>query len=141
MTAPAAGSNAPPLDISAEPRPSCEQRRDVARSRVMRLLLGLTFGVSAAIALAPLAQGDPVTPNGDEAGFLSSLRGAGISYSTPEAAITFAKSVCVSLGDGEVGPQMVDELKSQNPGLTNDQAASFLAIAAKYYCPQRINHA
>ncbi|HET9889144.1 MAG TPA: DUF732 domain-containing protein [Mycobacterium sp.] len=107
----------------------------------MRLFWALSVGVSAAIAMAPLAQAEPVTPGGDEAGFLSSLRGAGINYSTPEAAITFAKSVCVSMGDGEVGPQMVDELKSQNPGLTNDQAASFLAIAAKYYCPQRLNHA
>jgi hypothetical protein len=34
---------------------------------------------------------------------------------------------------------MVDELKSQNPGLTNDRASSFLAIAAKYYCPQQLN--
>ncbi|OBK70602.1 DUF732 domain-containing protein [Mycobacterium sp. 1165178.9] len=105
----------------------------------MRLLLTLSVGVSAAIGMAPLAQGDPVTPGGDEAGFLASLRSAGITYSTPEAAITFAKSVCVSMGDGEFGPQMVDELKGQNPGLTNDHATSFLAIAAKYYCPQQLN--
>lgn len=105
----------------------------------MRLPLALSIGVSAAIALAPLAQGDPVTPGGDEAGFLASLRSAGITYTTPEAAITFAKSVCVSMGDGEFGPQMVDELKSQNPGLANDHATAFLAIAAKYFCPQQLN--
>ncbi|CAM3324829.1 DUF732 domain-containing protein [Mycobacterium colombiense] len=103
------------------------------------LLLVLSVGVSAAIGMAPLAHGDPVTPGGDEAGFLASLRSAGITYATPEAAITFAKSVCVSMGDGEVGPQMVDELKSQNPELTNERATSFLAIAAKYYCPQQLN--
>ncbi|OSC29364.1 glycine cleavage system P protein [Mycobacterium vulneris] len=105
----------------------------------MRLLLVMGVGVSAAIAFAPLAQGDPVTPNGDEAGFLASLRSAGITYTTPEAAIKFAKSVCVSMDNGEVGPQMLDELKSENPGLTNDHATSFLAIAAKYYCPQQLN--
>lgn len=105
----------------------------------MRLQLALSVGVSVAIGMAPLAHGDPVAPNGDEAGFLASLRSAGINYSTPESAITFAKSVCVSMGDGEAGPQMVDELKSQNPGLTNDHATSFLAIAAKYFCPQRLN--
>jgi hypothetical protein len=105
----------------------------------MRLMPALVVGVAAAIGMAPLAQCDPVTPGGDEAGFLASLRSAGITYSTPEAAITFAKSVCVSMGNGEYGPQMVDELKNQNPGLTNDHATSFLAIAAKYYCPQQLN--
>ncbi|OBH48112.1 DUF732 domain-containing protein [Mycobacterium mantenii] len=105
----------------------------------MRLQLALSVGVSAVIGLAPLAHGDPGTTGGDEAGFLASLRNAGITYSNPEGAIKFAKAVCVSLGNGEFGPQMLDELKSQNPGLTNDHATSFLAIAAKYYCPQQLN--
>lgn len=102
----------------------------------MRLLLALSFGVSAAIAMAPLGHGDPGV---DEAGFLASLRSAGVTYATPDGAIKFAKAVCASMGNGEVGPQMVDELKSENPGLTNDHATSFLAIAAKYYCPQQLN--
>lgn len=105
----------------------------------MRFFWALSVGVAAAIGMAPLAQGDPVTPGGDEAGFLASLHSAGITYSSPEWAIKFAKAVCVSMSDGEPGPQMVDELKSQNPGLTNDQANSFLAIAAKYHCPQQLN--
>ncbi|OBJ80588.1 DUF732 domain-containing protein [Mycobacterium colombiense] len=103
----------------------------------MRLLLALSVGVAAAIGMAPLAHGDPGSV--DEAGFLASLRSAGVNYSTPEGAIKFAKAVCVSMANGEVGPQMVDELKSENPGLTNDHATSFLAIAAKYYCPQQLN--
>lgn len=106
----------------------------------MRLLLALGVGVSAAIAMAPLAHGDPAAaPGVDEAGFLASLRSAGITYSTPDGAIKFAKAVCVSMGNGEFGPQMLDELKSENPGLTNDHATSFLAISAKYYCPQQLN--
>ncbi|OMB98894.1 glycine cleavage system P protein [Mycobacterium colombiense] len=105
----------------------------------MRLLPALSVGVAAAIGMAPLAHGDPGTPGVDEAGFLASLRSAGVNYSTPEGAIKFAKAVCVSMANGEVGPQMVDELKSENPGLTNDHATSFLAIAAKYYCPQQLN--
>lgn len=104
----------------------------------MRLLPALGVGVSAAIALAPLTHGDPAAPGVDEAGFLASLRSAGITYSTPDGAIKFAKAVCVSMGNGEFGPQMLDELKSENPGLTNDHATSFLAIAAKYYCPQQL---
>lgn len=100
----------------------------------MRLLLGV--GVAAAIALAPPAQADPGV---DEAGFLASLRSAGIGYATPQGAIKFAQAVCASMGNGESGPQLLDELKSQNPGLTRDHATSFLAIAAKYYCPQQLN--
>lgn len=105
----------------------------------MRLLLALCVGVWAAIGLAPLTHGEPGTTGGDEAGFLASLRSAGITYSTPDGAIKFAKAVCMSMGNGELGPQMMDELKSQNPGLTNEHATSFLAIAAKYYCPQQLN--
>jgi hypothetical protein len=105
----------------------------------MKMLLALGVGVSAAIVLAPLAHGDPAATGGDEAGFLASLRSAGITYATPDGAIKFARAVCVSMGHGELGPRMVDELKSENPGLTDDHATSFLAIAAKYYCPQQLN--
>lgn len=104
----------------------------------MRLSPALGAVAVAAMVLAPPAHGDPAT-TGDEAGFLASLRSAGITYATPDGAIKFAKAVCVSMGNGEWGPQMVDELKSENPGLTNDHATSFLAIAAKYYCPQQLN--
>lgn len=105
----------------------------------MRLLLALSVVISAAIGMAPLAHAHPGTPEADEAGFLASLRSAGITYSTPGGAVKFAKAVCVSMDNGEFGPQMLDELKSENPGLTNDHATSFLAIAAKYYCPQQLN--
>lgn len=104
----------------------------------MRLLLALA-GISAVLALAPPAHGDPDSSGDDEAGFLASLQSAGITYTTPEAAVQFARAVCVSMGNGERGPQMLDELKTQNPGLTTDHASSFLAIAAKYYCPQQLN--
>lgn len=106
---------------------------------MMKPLLALAVWVSAAIGLAALATGDPGTTSGDEAGFLASLRSAGITYATPDAAIKFAKAVCVSMGNGEMGPQMLDELKRENPGLADDHATSFLAIAAKYYCPQQLN--
>ncbi|MEB4210015.1 DUF732 domain-containing protein [Mycobacterium sp. 94-17] len=103
----------------------------------MRPLSALSIVVSAAIGVAPFSDADAGPPGGDEAAFLTSLRSAGITYSTPDGAIKFAEAVCASLGNGELGPRMVDELKSENPGLTNDHATSFLAIAVKYYCPQR----
>ena len=104
----------------------------------MRLLVAL-IGAWAVIGFAAPAYGDPGTGGVDESSFLASLRSAGITYKTSDAAVQFAQAVCESMGNGEYGPQMVDELKAQNPGLTTDHATSFLAIAAKYYCPQRLN--
>ncbi len=104
----------------------------------MRLLLAL-LGVCAVIGLAWPAYGDPETTGADDAGFLALLRSAGITYNNAERAIAFAKAVCGSMGNGELGPQLVNDLKTANPGLTTDHATSFVAIAAKYYCPQRLN--
>lgn len=104
----------------------------------MRHLLVLV-GVWAAVALAPPAYGDPDAGT-DEASFLASLRSAGITYKTSDAAVQFAEAVCRAMDHGELGPQMVDELKSQNPGLTTDHATSFLAIAATYYCPRQLTN-
>lgn len=103
----------------------------------MRLMVAV-IGVCAVIGLAAPAHGDP-DGGVDEASFLASLRSAGITYKTPDAAVQFAKAVCESMGNGEYGPQMVSELQAQNPGLTADHATSFLAIAAKFYCPQKLN--
>ncbi|HEY3996015.1 MAG TPA: DUF732 domain-containing protein [Mycobacterium sp.] len=100
----------------------------------MRLLLALA-GFSVVLGVAPSAHGEPDV---DETGFLASLQSAGVNYSTPDGAVKFAKVVCKSMGNGEWGPQMINELKYQNPGLTTDHATSFLAIAAKFYCPQQL---
>ncbi|MGB8388437.1 DUF732 domain-containing protein [Mycobacterium sp.] len=103
----------------------------------MRMLLAL-LGVSAAIGLAPSAYADPDTGGTDDAGFLASLQSAGITYQNADGAIAFAKAVCGAMGNGKQGPQLVSDLQTDNPGLTSDHAASFLAIAAKYYCPARV---
>lgn len=110
----------------------------MGQSRAMKQLLAL-IGISAAIGLAAPAYGYPDAGGTDEASFLASLRSAGITYKTPDAAVQFARAVCQAMGSGELGPQMVNELKSQNPGLTTDHATSFVAIAATYYCPQQLN--
>jgi Protein of unknown function (DUF732) len=100
----------------------------------MRLLIAL-LGVSAMISLATPAYGSP-DDGFDDAGFLATVRDAGINYNSSDQAIAFAKAVCGSMGNGKSGPQLVQDLKSNNPGLTTDHAALFVAISAKYYCPQ-----
>ena len=104
----------------------------------MRLLPTL-IGMSALIALASPAYGEPATNAADDAGFLASLRSAGLTYSDSGGAIAFAKAVCGSMGKGEMGPQLIGELQAGNPALTTDHAASFVALSAKYYCPEQLN--
>ena len=103
----------------------------------MRLLPTL-IGISALIALASPAYGEPATNASDDAGFLASLRSAGLTYTNSDRAIAFAKAVCGSMGNGEMGPQLVSELKPIIPRLTTDHAASFVALSAKYYCPEQL---
>jgi uncharacterized protein DUF732 len=102
----------------------------------MRLLPGL-LGVSTLIGLAPPAYGDPVQ-GFDDVGFLATVRDAGINYTSSDQAIAVAKAVCGWIGNGKSGPELVHDLQRNNPGLTTDHATLFLAISAKYYCPQRL---
>jgi hypothetical protein len=107
----------------------------------MRMLLAV-LGVSAAIGLAAPAYGDPFDDGGgDDAGFLSALRQAGIGYSSPDRAIRSAKSVCGCLNKGESGLELVHDVKAYNPGFDMESASNFAMISAKFYCPQQLSKA
>jgi hypothetical protein len=97
------------------------------------------IGVSVMVALASPASGEPTANGPDDAGFLASLRSAGLTYTDSGRAIAFAKAVCGSMGKGEMGPQLISELQTDNPALTTDHAASFVALSATYYCPEQLN--
>lgn len=102
----------------------------------MRLLLTLV-GVCAAIGLAVPAHGDP-DGGSDDAGFLATVRGAGITYTDPGQAVAFAKAVCGLINAGKSGSELVHDLQRNNPGMTTDHATVFVGISAKYYCPQQL---
>ncbi len=102
----------------------------------MRLLLPL-LGVSTMIGLAAPAYGNP-DDSFDDAGFLATVRDAGLNYTSSVQAIAFAKGVCGSIGSGKTGPELIHDLQNNNPGLTTDHATLFVAISAKYYCPQQL---
>lgn len=104
----------------------------------MRVLPTLV-GLSVMVAFASPAYGEPTANGTDDAGFLASLRSAGLTYTDPGRAIAFARAVCGSMGNDEMGPQLISELQTENPALTADHAASFVAISAKYYCPEQLN--
>jgi Protein of unknown function (DUF732) len=101
---------------------------------VIRLLPAL-LGVAAMVGLAAPAYSNP-DDGLDDAGFLATVRDAGLNYASSDQAIAFAKGVCGSMGSGKSGPQLIHDLQNTNPGLTMDHAALFVAISAKYYCPQ-----
>jgi hypothetical protein len=87
------------------------------------------------VGLATPAYGNP-DDGFDDVGFLATVRDAGLNYANSGQAIAFAKGACGSMSSGKAGPQIIHDLQNTNPGLTTDHAALFVAISAKYYCPQ-----
>ncbi len=106
----------------------------------MRLLLAI-LGVSTMIGLAAPAYGDPPPVEGDDAGFLAALQQAGISYSSPDAALGAGKAVCHCLNNGESGLELVHDVTMHNPGFDMESASNFALIAAKFYCPHQLSKA
>ncbi len=104
----------------------------------MRPLVAL-LGVCVVLGLAAPAYADPDSGAPDDASFLASLRSAGVIVANPTQAIAIGHSVCGQMGKGKSGPQLVADLQIDNPGLTTDHASVFVALAAKFYCPQQIN--
>ncbi len=104
----------------------------------MKALLAV-LGICTAIGLAAPVHGDPGDGGGDDVGFLSALRQAGISYPSPDRAITSAKAVCGCLNNGESGLELVHDIKAHNPGFDMEIASDFAMISAKFYCPQQLS--
>lgn len=106
-------------------------------SRSIRLLIAMIC-VCLMIGLAVPANGDP---GGEDAGFLTALRQAGITYSNPAQAIGAAQAVCTCLDEGESGLEVVHDVKSHNPGFDMEDASRFALISAEYYCRQQLSKA
>lgn len=105
----------------------------------MKLVLTL-FCFAAMIGVAAPAHADPPVA-GDDGGFLAALHQVGIGYASPDAAVASAKAVCTCLNNGESGLELVEDVKTHNPGFDLEGASHFAMIAAKYYCPQQLSKA
>ena len=108
------------------------------RGRAITSLVAL-FGAAGVLGFAAPAYADPAEGT-DDVGFLATVRDAGLTYSNPGQAIAFGKTVCGWIGAGKPGPELVQDLQKNNPGLSADHATLFVAIAAKYYCPQQLGN-
>ena len=92
------------------------------------------------ISLAAPAYADPAPPvDGDDTGFLATLRQDGITYASPGQAVTAGKAVCTCLNIGESGLRLIHDVKTHNPGFDMESASQFAVMAAKYYCPQQLS--
>jgi len=96
----------------------------------MKLLL-LTLASLAAM----LGTAAPAYADGADDMFLGTLRAAGITFPDPERAIGAGKWVCSAVHGGNTMADVVKTVQTENPGLHEDNAAQFAAIAAKSYCP------
>jgi hypothetical protein len=97
-------------------------------------------GLCTMTAVAAPAYGAPTPPvAGDDTGFLAALRQDGISYASPDEAVTAGKAACTCLNNGESGLSLVHDVKTHNPGFNMESASQFAVIAAKYYCPQQLS--
>lgn len=99
----------------------------------MKLLLAL-MSFAAIIGLAVPAFADST----DDA-FVASLDKAGITYSDPSSAAKAGQWVCTAVKSSTAMTDVVSTLQSKNPGLSDDHANSFAAIAANAYCPDQVS--
>jgi hypothetical protein len=111
----------------------------------MKRLMAMAAAV-ATVGLAAPAHADPAPspaplPDGDEAGFLAALGQVGIGYSDPGRAVTSGKAVCACLNNGESGLELVQDVKTRNPGFDMEVASNFAVISAKYFCPHHLSKA
>jgi hypothetical protein len=100
---------------------------------VRRFMFALTTTAVVGLAVAPQAAADKT----DEA-FLASLRQAKISYGDATQAVAAGKKVCDMADNGKKAPDVVQAVKSDNPGISDDGATRFAAIAANWYCPDQL---
>jgi hypothetical protein len=99
----------------------------------MRFLLTLT-SLAAMIGMAVPAHAD----SADDA-FIATVQAAGLTFPNPDRVIAAGKWVCKMVDQGDQMVDVVKTVQTQNPGLTEDRAAKFTAIAATVYCPKALS--
>lgn len=70
--------------------------------------------------------------------FLAALQASGVTYKDPGKVIAAAKWVCQSVNQGTQMADVVKTVEAENPGLVQENAAKFTALAASAYCPNKL---
>ncbi|WP_231995772.1 DUF732 domain-containing protein [Mycobacterium sp. 852002-51163_SCH5372311] len=71
--------------------------------------------------------------------FIATIQAAGISFPDPARVIAAGKWVCETAGQGTQMVDVVKDVQRLNPGLSQEKAAKFTAIAANIYCPKALS--
>lgn len=98
----------------------------------MKRLLML-LGLAAMIATAAPASADAADDQ-----FLAALQASGVTYKDPGKVISAAKWVCQTVNGGAQMSDVVKTVEAENPGLVQENAAKFTALAASAYCPNKL---
>ena len=98
----------------------------------MKRLLML-LGLVAMIGTATPAFADPADDQ-----FLAALQASGVTYKDPGKVISAAKWVCQRVNGGTQMSDVVKTVEAENPGLVQENAAKFTALAASAYCPDKL---
>ncbi len=97
----------------------------------MRTLVVLAM-MAAATALASPAYADP----NPDAGFLTTLDKASITYHSGPEAVAAAHQVCDWINQGQARSEVIKTVAAGNPGFSMSDAAKFTTLSERAYCAQ-----
>lgn len=93
-----------------------------------------------ASAVAMVGTAAPAYADAMDDQFLAALTASGVTFPDPGRAIAAGKWVCQAVGQGTQMVDVVKTVEDRNPGLREENAAKFAAIAASAYCPASLPH-
>ncbi|SOX53292.1 DUF732 domain-containing protein [Mycobacterium ahvazicum] len=91
-------------------------------------------------AVAMVGTAAPASADAMDDQFLAALTASGVTFPDPGRAIAAGKWVCQAVGQGTQMVDVVKTVEDRNPGLREENAAKFAAIAATAYCPASLPH-
>ena len=91
-----------------------------------------------ASAAAMIGMAAPAYADAMDDQFLAALQASGVTFQDPARAIAAGRWVCQSVGQGTQMVDVVKTVETVNPGLREENAAKFAAIAATAYCPSTL---
>jgi hypothetical protein len=101
---------------------------------VVASAVGLIVG-GAALGVAALATSGTAGASTTDDAFIAQMKAMGVTFSSPQIAVTDAHQVCKELAAGKSGTDIAAQVVSQTD-LNPKQAAFFVVDATNAYCPQ-----
>jgi Protein of unknown function (DUF732) len=117
-----------PAAQDARSSPLCDYQATV--KPLIPTLAGLAMMVGVAV---------PAHADSTDDEFIATIQAAGIGFPDPAQVIMAGKWVCEKAGQGTQMVDVVKDVQRLNPGLSQEKAAKFTAIAANVYCPKALS--